>query len=66
MLFLVSIEPIFSQPVGDYIYLCDSIDKVEYFRSIHRELARHRLNLEAYEGITVVKTLNGSSMRAYM
>ncbi len=35
-----------------YVYLCDSIDKVEYFRSIHRELARHCLNVEALESIT--------------
>jgi hypothetical protein len=38
-LYLVSIEPMFSQGVGDYQYLCDSIEKVEHFRDLFRTWA---------------------------
>ncbi len=39
MLFLVSIEPMYSQGVGDYEYLCDSMEKVERFRLLMRDFA---------------------------
>ncbi len=40
MLYLVSIEPMYSQSVGNYYYLCDSTDKVEFFRQVLREFGR--------------------------
>lgn len=45
MLYLVSVEPYFSQGVGDYTYLCDSTDKVEAFRKLLREFAEELRDL---------------------
>lgn len=36
--FLVSIEPIYSQSVGNYVYLCDNEDDVTKFRSLLRRV----------------------------
>ena len=37
-LYFVSIEPIYSQSVGNYVYLCDSEEKVTNFRMLLRKV----------------------------
>eukprot|EP01031_Cornospumella_fuschlensis_P028485 gene28485-34389_t len=39
MFFIVSIEPMYSQSVGNYEYLCDSVEKVNFFRGLLRKVA---------------------------
>jgi hypothetical protein len=38
-IYLVSIESMYSQGIGDQVLLCDSIDKVEQFRDTLRDIA---------------------------